>query len=123
MGDLGKVIVATGFEWLPKVQKIAQSGHTDPDTPFFAPSRYLHFCYFAAHRCDASSLTQNLDERCSSWLLGSILQNCLPLYKGPERYHLFYFKWANSELLSKIFVLFQIILLKKLLSITQAPNY
>ena len=29
VGDLGKVIVATGFEWLPKVQKIAQSGHTD----------------------------------------------------------------------------------------------
>ena len=29
VGDLGKIIVATGFEWLPKVQKIAQSGHTD----------------------------------------------------------------------------------------------
>ena len=29
MGDLGKIIVATGFEWLPKVQKITQSGHTD----------------------------------------------------------------------------------------------
>ena len=28
--DLGKMIVATGFEWLPKVQKIAQSGHTVP---------------------------------------------------------------------------------------------
>ena len=28
VGDLGKKIVATGFEWLPKVQKIAQSGHT-----------------------------------------------------------------------------------------------
>ena len=27
VGDLGKLIVATGFEWLPKVQKIAQSGH------------------------------------------------------------------------------------------------
>ena len=27
-GDLGKIIVATCFEWLPKVQKIAQSGHT-----------------------------------------------------------------------------------------------
>ena len=27
--NLGKIIVATGFEWLPKVQKIAQSGHTD----------------------------------------------------------------------------------------------
>ena len=27
-GDLGKIIVATCFEWLPKVQKIAKSGHT-----------------------------------------------------------------------------------------------
>ena len=26
--DLGKIIVASSFEWLPKVQKIAQSGHT-----------------------------------------------------------------------------------------------
>ena len=32
VGDLGKLIVATGFEWLPKVQKIAQSGHTGPYT-------------------------------------------------------------------------------------------
>ena len=30
VGDLGKMIVAIGFEWLPKVEKIAQSGHTDP---------------------------------------------------------------------------------------------
>ena len=28
VGDLDKLIVANGFEWLPKVQKIAQSGHT-----------------------------------------------------------------------------------------------
>ena len=28
MGDLGKIIIAIGFEKLPKVQKIAQSGHT-----------------------------------------------------------------------------------------------
>ena len=28
VGNLGKLIVATCFEWLPKVQKIAQSGHT-----------------------------------------------------------------------------------------------
>ena len=27
VGNLGKIIVATGFELLPKVQKIAQSGH------------------------------------------------------------------------------------------------
>ena len=30
--DLGKLIVATGFEWLPKLQKIAQSGHTGRNT-------------------------------------------------------------------------------------------
>ena len=29
VGDLGKLIVADTLEWLPKVQKIAQSGHTD----------------------------------------------------------------------------------------------
>ena len=28
VGDLGKIIVASGFEWLPKVQKFTQSGHT-----------------------------------------------------------------------------------------------
>ena len=29
VGNLGKIIFATDFELLPKVQKIAQSGHTD----------------------------------------------------------------------------------------------
>ena len=28
VGNLGKIIVATSFEWLHKVPKIAQSGHT-----------------------------------------------------------------------------------------------
>ena len=28
VGNLGKIIVGTVFEWLPKVQKITQSGHT-----------------------------------------------------------------------------------------------
>ena len=28
VGDLGKLIVAKGFKKLPKVQEIAQSGHT-----------------------------------------------------------------------------------------------
>ena len=31
VANLGKIIVATVFEWLPKVQKIAQSGHTEAD--------------------------------------------------------------------------------------------
>ena len=29
VGAVGKIIVAASFEGLPKVQKIAQSGHTD----------------------------------------------------------------------------------------------
>ena len=29
MGDLGKIIAAKGFEKLPKVQSITQSGHTE----------------------------------------------------------------------------------------------
>ena len=29
LGDLGKLIVAKGFKKLPKVQKIAKSGHTE----------------------------------------------------------------------------------------------
>ena len=32
LGDLGKLIVAKGFKKLPKVQKIARSGHTAPNT-------------------------------------------------------------------------------------------
>ena len=31
VGDLVKIIVATSFEWLPKVQKIVKSGNTDYD--------------------------------------------------------------------------------------------
>ena len=41
VGNLGKLIVATGFEKLPKVQKIAQSGYTAQDElwPFQIPLR------------------------------------------------------------------------------------
>ena len=35
VGDLAKIIVATCFEWLPKVQKITQSGHTGVDWSHF----------------------------------------------------------------------------------------
>ena len=34
VGDLGKLIVAKGFKKSPKVQKIANSGHTDWDPQF-----------------------------------------------------------------------------------------
>ena len=39
--DWGKLIVAKGFKKLPKVQNIAQSGHTGCHTPFCWPSQYL----------------------------------------------------------------------------------
>ena len=40
MGDLGKLIVAKGFKKLPKVQKIAQSGHTEGESPFKKASSF-----------------------------------------------------------------------------------
>ena len=43
VGDLGKIIVATSFEWLPKVQKIAQSGHTDCGLHLLYCSLFLSF--------------------------------------------------------------------------------
>ena len=33
LGDLGKLIAAKGFKKLPKVQKIARSGHTAANYP------------------------------------------------------------------------------------------
>ena len=42
VGDLGKIIVATSFEWLPKVQKIAKSGHTGEG----GKQNKLFFCKF-----------------------------------------------------------------------------
>ena len=36
--NLGKIIFANGFEWLPTVHKIAQSGHTAYEQPFLFQS-------------------------------------------------------------------------------------
>ena len=41
VGDLGKFIVAKGFKKLPKVQKIARSGHTARNAPFLNNNTYL----------------------------------------------------------------------------------
>ena len=38
---MGKIIVATSFEWLLKVQKIAQSGHTGDDDDDSAKRTFL----------------------------------------------------------------------------------
>ena len=39
VGDLDKLIVARGFKKLPKVQKIANSGHTAPDIGLWAVAK------------------------------------------------------------------------------------
>ena len=44
VGDLGKLIVAKGFKKLPKVQKIAQSGHNDKDGQFDSIFTHLLLC-------------------------------------------------------------------------------
>ena len=41
VGDLGKYIVAKGFKKLPKVQKIAQSGHTEMKPKCFSGEEQL----------------------------------------------------------------------------------
>ena len=40
VGDLGKQIVAKCFKKKPKVQKIAQSGHTDSELPGLPKARF-----------------------------------------------------------------------------------
>ena len=40
VGDLGKFVVAKGFKKLPKVQKIANSGHTAREVSMFWQAFY-----------------------------------------------------------------------------------
>ena len=46
VGDLSKIIVATSFEWLSKVQKIAQSGHTGLFSLLQCVELFPYFLYF-----------------------------------------------------------------------------
>ena len=52
VGDLGKLIVAKGFKKLPKVQKIAKSGHTAYRlagvSSYMAGWIFIHLCHRAA---------------------------------------------------------------------------
>ena len=66
VGDFGKLIVATGFEWLPKVQKIAQSGHTGS----IQPSNWFFFS--SSFTCD-KCIAQNEQKRFFYYLLGPLL--------------------------------------------------
>ena len=56
MGDLDKLIVAPGFEKLPKVQKIAQSDHSDND----ATLRFIHMICFSSMRLRQTVVVQKI---------------------------------------------------------------
>ena len=59
VSNLGKIIVATGFECLPKKQKIAQSGHTG--------YHQLKTCARISVRCSPSIRTQLLARSSCTW--------------------------------------------------------
>jgi len=46
LGHLGKLIVAKGFKKLPKVQKIARSGHTGPGLVVVGEDSFSRGCGF-----------------------------------------------------------------------------
>ena len=74
-GDLGKIIVATSFEWLPKVQKIAKSGHTVGGLKSLNPSRsYLSpalctftLVFYLVHRITYAQVGSNIPYHSFSW--------------------------------------------------------
>ena len=67
--DLGKLIVAKGFKKLPRVQKIARSGHTGPQTTL--PLKLMHEVF----KCQIKS---NCNFRWLSFSAQSSFQNLQP---------------------------------------------
>ena len=74
VGDLGKFIVAKGFKKLPKVQKIANSGHTDCNARFFT-SNWIESVTFKFNNSEKASfrvlipVTQATDKKVSQLLV------------------------------------------------------
>ena len=52
--DWGKLIVAKGFKKFPKIQNIAQSGHTDHE-----PIRLSAIAFYKTATCPADILLEN----------------------------------------------------------------
>ena len=68
VGDLGKLIVAISFEWLPKVQKIAKSGHTvgglkslNPSRSYLSPALCTYtLVFYLVHRITYAQVGSNI---------------------------------------------------------------
>ena len=77
VGDMGKLIAAKGFKKLPKVQKIAKSGHTAPHIRSDASETSVYtFFRFPSHVEALSSLVVSLPSlppSISSFLSSSLL--------------------------------------------------
>ena len=90
MGDLGKLNGAKGFKNLPKVQEIAQSGHTDKHVPrIYIPPRI------------PSLFWEALIEWCWSWRNSDQVQeeeedhfSILPVIAGPPPK-----KWTELDII------------------------
>ena len=64
MDNLGKIIVTTGFEKLPKVQKIAQSDHTDDNNSRLSQQQvstnWIDYYYINNNNSGATAADENL---------------------------------------------------------------
>ena len=56
VGELGKIIVDTSFEWLPKVQKIAKSGHTGIFTLVHIKAKWKKLGFYLKCLCFGTAL-------------------------------------------------------------------
>ena len=75
LGNLGKLIVAKGFKKLPKVQKIARSGHTGPPPSLFIFSLFSFMTQFINRQVNRKN--KNIDVAAVIWDSKSGLQDSI----------------------------------------------
>ena len=68
VGDWVKLIIAKGFKKLPKVQKLAQSGHTDLDLPKLRNWKKFILMSQRAQKCENNAIfNQKYPKSVSCW--------------------------------------------------------
>ena len=96
--DLGKLIVAKGFKKLPKVQKIAQSGHTAPLVEWSIPPLEVHrlisVIYKALYR---TFITLNCWKDIFNFNTNRFWKNVHPVYGAGIRTQTFG-TWVSSQM-------------------------
>ena len=88
-GNLGKIIVATAFEWLPKVQNIAQFGQTallqlsHSATPISLSLSHLFSIFPHFHHC--TSTLASLEAVKASKIINSLWRRCRRRWRRCEQ--------------------------------------